>query len=75
MCLYIKWFYVLLFNTNNSTGPIDGILRGTTTPGQSGPESNGNKSVLHISQCILQLTRLMKKKRSSVNANQLPISQ
>ena len=25
-------------------------LRGTTTPGQSGPESNGNEGILHILQ-------------------------
>ena len=29
---------------------IDGTLTGTTTPGQSESESNGNKGVLHIYQ-------------------------
>ena len=40
---YGKWL-------NSSIWPIDGILTGTTTPGQSGPESNGNKEVFHIFQ-------------------------
>ena len=30
--------------------PIDRFLSGATTPGQSGPGSNGNKGVLHIPQ-------------------------
>ena len=30
--------------------PIDGTLTGTTTPGQSEPESNGNEGLLHIPQ-------------------------
>ena len=30
--------------------PIDGTLTGTTTPGQSVPEINGNEGVLHIPQ-------------------------
>ena len=34
----------------SSIWPIDEILTGITTPDQSGPESNGNKEVLHISQ-------------------------
>ena len=34
----------------NSVGPIDGTLTGTTTPGQSGPESNKNKGVCHITK-------------------------
>ena len=29
---------------------IDGTLTGTTTPGQNGPEINGNEGVLHIPQ-------------------------
>ena len=29
---------------------MDGTLTGTTTPGQSGPESNGDEGVVHISQ-------------------------
>ena len=32
---------------NISIWPIDGILIGTTTPGQSEPGSNSNKTVLH----------------------------
>ena len=35
---------LILFN------PIDRAQLGATTPGQSGPESNGNEEVLHISQ-------------------------
>ena len=30
--------------------PIDKTLLGATTPGQSGPGSNGNEEVLHIPQ-------------------------
>ena len=30
--------------------PIDGTLTCATTPGQSGPESNGNEGILHITQ-------------------------
>ena len=30
--------------------PIDGNLTDTTTPGQSGPGSNGNKGVFHTSR-------------------------
>ena len=36
--------------SNSSFWPINGILTGTITPGQSGTESNGNKGVLYISQ-------------------------
>ena len=36
--------------SNNSIWPIDRNQSGATTPGQSGPGSNGNKSVLYISQ-------------------------
>ena len=35
---------------NNSSRPIDGTVSGATTPGQSGPRSNGNKGVLCIPQ-------------------------
>ena len=35
---------------NNSIWPIDGILTGTITPGQSGPESNGNEGIFHTPQ-------------------------
>ena len=34
----------------NSIKPIDRALSGATILGQSGPESNGNEGVLHISQ-------------------------
>ena len=33
---------------NISIWPIDETLKGTTTPGQSGPENNGNEGVFHI---------------------------
>ena len=62
----VKWFQVLLFNkqfylpaviclntvkwSNSSSWPIDGTQSGTTTLGQSGPESNGNEGVFHIFQ-------------------------
>ena len=35
---------------NGFIWPIDGALTGTTTPGQSGTESNGNKVILYIPQ-------------------------
>ena len=55
----VKWFQVLICNTNNLTlfnfsivkcsnssiWSIEGTLRGTTTPGQSGPGSNGNEGI------------------------------
>ena len=55
----IKWFQVLLYNSHNltlvtcfhtvcSVWPIDRTQSGATTPGQSGPGSNGNEEVLHI---------------------------
>ena len=34
----------------SSIQPIDKALSGATTPGQSGPGSNGNEGVLHIPQ-------------------------
>ena len=37
---------------NSSMWPINGTLTGTTTPGQSEPESNGNEGVLHIPQTL-----------------------
>ena len=57
----VKWFQVLLHNSHNLTSviclrtvcsiwPIERTLSGATTPGQSGPGSNGNKGVLHITQ-------------------------
>ena len=64
-CLHtVKWFQVLLCNTNNSinyqlficthlNGSIsstDETLTGITTPGLSEPKCNGNKGVLHIPQ-------------------------
>ena len=36
--------------SNSSIWPIDRTLLGATTPGQSGPGSNGNERQLHISQ-------------------------
>ena len=35
---------------NSCNWPIDGILKGSTTPFQSGPGSNANERVLHIPQ-------------------------
>ena len=35
---------------NSFIWPIDRILSGATTPGQSGPGSNDNERVLHIHQ-------------------------
>ena len=34
----------------SSIWPIDSALSSATTPGQSGPGSNGNERVLHIPQ-------------------------
>ena len=39
---------------NSSNWAIDGILTGTVTLGQSGPESNGNEVALHIPQTLRQ---------------------
>ena len=36
--------------SNSSICPIDRTLSGATTPGQSGPGSDGNEGVLHIPQ-------------------------
>ena len=36
--------------SNSCVWSIDGTLKGTTTSGQSGPESNYNERVLHIPQ-------------------------
>ena len=43
--------------SNSSIWPIDRILSGATTLGQSGPWSNGNEEVLHIfqSSCITEV--------------------
>ena len=38
--------FVLSLISNNSTWPIDRTLSGATTPGQSGPGSDGNERVL-----------------------------
>ena len=49
----IIWFQAFLSNTNNfqtSVEHIDGTLTSTTTLGLSGPESNGNKELIDISQ-------------------------
>ena len=40
----------IVYMSNNSIWPTDRILSGATMPGQSGPGSNSNKAVLHISQ-------------------------
>ena len=43
ICLHtLKWFQVLLFNTNNFIWPINGVLIGSTTPSQSGHQSSGH---------------------------------
>ena len=50
----------------SSIWPIDRTLSGTTTPGQSGPRSDGDEEVLHIlksssiigTSCYIQDTRL-----------------
>ena len=39
-----------VYSTFSSIQPIDRALSGATTPGQSGPGSNGNEGVLHIPQ-------------------------
>ena len=49
----VTWFQVFLSNTNSlqtSIWPIDRTLSGTATSGHSGPGSNGNEEVLHITQ-------------------------
>ena len=59
----VRWFQLLSYNSHNSTSviclhtvcsiwPIDRTLSGATTPGQSGPESNGNEGVF----CIFQIS-------------------
>ena len=61
-----KWFWVLLCSVNlftynldsfksrkwlnSSIWLIDETLTGTATPGQGGPESNGNEGAFHIFQ-------------------------
>ena len=55
----VKWFQVLLYNSHNLTSviclhivysiwSINRTLSDATTPGQSGPGSNGYEGVLHI---------------------------
>ena len=44
ICLHTDW------ESNISLWPINGILSGTTTPGQNEPGSHGIESVLHILQ-------------------------
>ena len=48
--LFILDGYSIFFKHFVSIYPIDGTLTGTTTPGQSGPGSNGGEWVLHILQ-------------------------
>ena len=49
-----KQFYFKQFSLRNmrfsSISPIDRTLSDATTPGQSGPGSDGNEKVLHIPQ-------------------------
>ena len=45
--------------SNSSIWLIDWTLSGATTPGQSGPGSNGNEGVLHIPQSALLPDGLM----------------
>ena len=41
--------------SNSSVWPIDRTLSGATTPGQSGPGSNGNEEILRILQnCVTE---------------------
>ena len=49
MLAHVKWFKVREW-LNSSISPTDKTLTGTTTPGQSGPGSNGWEGVLHIPQ-------------------------
>ena len=47
------WFQTILFSMStqfSSIWPINRILFGATTPGQSGPGSDGNNGVLRIPQ-------------------------
>ena len=57
----VKWFQAKLYNSHNlmsviclhtvcSSKSIDRTLLGVTTPGQSGPGSNGNERVFYIPQ-------------------------
>ena len=63
MQLFLKSFFFALGHIGNkwfinkSIWPIDGTLTGTTTPGQSGTGSNGNKRVLHSPQSSRTETR------------------
>ena len=50
----VKWFQLFLYNSHNlvsvicSIWHIDRTLSGATTPGQSGPRSNGKEGVVYI---------------------------
>ena len=49
------WFKVTIITSkrlNSSIWPIDGTLTGTSSPNQSGPESNSHEGVLHILQIL-----------------------
>ena len=51
ICLHtVKWFQVILYNSDSSIWLIDETQTGTITLGQSGPGSNGTEGVLHIRQ-------------------------
>ena len=45
-----NFFTVLM--SNSSSRPVDRILSGSTTPSQSGPESNSNEKVLYFPQSL-----------------------
>ena len=46
----IKYCCLILITFKQIYRPIHGTLSGTTTPGQSGPGSNGNEEVFYTSQ-------------------------
>ena len=48
--ILIIWLHSVKYSKllNSSIWPIDGTLIGTTTPGQSGPGSHGNKRVFYM---------------------------
>ena len=50
IALQQKQFNIICLHTFCSIWPIDRILSGASTPGESGPGGNGNEGVLHIPQ-------------------------